>query len=151
MKWGVLGVGVLGVVLQGVGCARQGPEIRSGEAPPPDGDRVIYYDVDVLEDDSRCGANTPYKESKEVLIAEWFTDKDVTLYARGGLFETDVTLDDQNRYRYDGTGGPCIPGSWVDGWLNKQEGEGTMYCRKVDCEVYIHSKARRMHPDAGVP
>ena len=143
--WGVL------VAVVAAGCARQGPQVRSGEAPEPDGDRVISYDVDVLEDDSRCGARVPYKESKEVLIAQWHTDRDVTLYARGGLFETDVSLDDANRYRYDGTGGPCIPGSWVDGWLNKQEGEATLYCRKVDCEVYIYNKARRSVPDAGPP
>lgn len=126
--------------------------IYSGDPPEPDGYNIIAYDVDVLEDDSDCGANTPYKRSHELMIVEWHSNHDVTIYTRGGLFATDASLDERGEYRYSGTGGPCLPGSHAWGRLDRQYGEGRLTCYKRECTVVITSEAFARPPDfdAGV-
>jgi hypothetical protein len=130
---------------------RDGPHLTTHPLPPEDGYRVILYDVHLVEDDSDCHAHTPIKESDETLLVEWVTHRDVTMYARGGLYQTDVTLDDRGEYTYDGTGGVCLWGSNVWGRLDKDRGEGRLVCKKVNCTVVIRTVAvRHVDPDGGV-
>jgi len=136
-------------------CAPEG-DVRTGAAgdePPEDGERVIKYDVEVEEDDTRCNAQVPYKYSTEQMTVEWHTDHDITMYARGGIYQKDLTLDDNGEYTDDGAAGPCLPGSTVWGRITREEGVGTAICKKADCDVHFNTRARRRiaAPDAGVP
>lgn len=138
-------------VLGGVACVQHnGPHLTNHPTPEEDGYRVILYDVHVVEDDSDCGAHTPIKESDETLLVEWVTKQDITMYARGGIYQTDVTLDQNGEYSYDGTGGVCLYGSHVWGRIDKETGDGTLVCRKVTCTVTIRSHAvKHVEVDAG--
>lgn len=133
-------------------CGRNnGPHLTTHPVPPEDGYRVILYDVHVVEDDSDCHARTPIKESDETLLVEWVTSRDITMYARGGIYQTDITLDDNGNYSYDGTGGVCLWGSRVWGHLTKEAGHGTLVCKKINCTVVINSNAvKHVEVDAGV-
>ena len=146
---------VLGL-LMAVACGpsrnvRQG---APGSAPREDGEKVIKYDVDVVEDDSDCHANVPYKRSTETMTVEWYTDRDVTMFVRGGLYQKDLTLDDKGEYTEAAAEGPCLVGSNVWGRLNKEEGQSVAVCKKHDCTVRVTSTAHRhgtnASPDGGM-
>ncbi|MEW5852445.1 MAG: hypothetical protein AB2A00_26900 [Myxococcota bacterium] len=119
--------------------------------PVEDGEKVIRYDIDVLEDDSRCGASEPYKRSQEEMVVEWHTLREITIYLRGGLYQGDAHLDENGHFERSGQGGPCRVGSTFKGRLDKQGGEGEILCRKRDCDVIITFTGQRMVPraDAG--
>ena len=131
------------------GCLPVGPQLAHHPVPQEDGESVILYDVHIVEDDRDCGARIPIKESDETLLVQWWTDREITLYARGGIYQVDVTLDERGEYQYDGTQGPCLPGSWVWGRLDRQRGESRLLCHKRDCDVPIQSYATRRVPDGG--
>jgi len=142
-----------GVLLAGLlACGGRGEQkVYSATPPKDDGEKVIRYHVDVVEDDSDCGARVPIKRSTEEMVVEWHTDVDVTLYSRGGLYTTDLTLDDDGTYTQDGRAGPCLWGSSVKGRITRRDGEAHVRCIKADCTVLIDSKALRWDlVDAGV-
>lgn len=153
--WGRSGVSVFfaSVLMSACGPGTGVETHPGGSAPAADGERVIDYDVDVEEDDTRCNARVPYKYSTEHMTIEWHTDHDITMYARGGLYQKELTLDDHGNYSDDGTAGVCLPGSTVNGRLTREGGEALAICKKRDCDVYFKSKARRViaQPDAGIP
>lgn len=119
--------------------------------PPEDGERVIRYLIDVTEDDSRCGADVPYKYSQEQMVVEWHSNRHITIFLREGLYQAEGDLDDNGRYEHRGTAGPCGIGSYIKGRLDRQSGEGEMMCRRVDCDIYVYLSGHRMEeqPDGG--
>jgi hypothetical protein len=118
--------------------------------PVEDGERVLAYDVAVLEDDTRCSAKIPYKHSEEELLVEWHSPNQITMYMRGGIYQVEVTLDENGAYAYDGAQGRCLPGSSVWGRIDRESGETQAWCHKLDCDVYFTSTATR-RVDGGTP